>query len=318
VLATGPSLESSMRAGATGKATSMVTASIIVANYNNAKYLKRCLDSALSQTRPADEIIVYDDGSNDESVEIIKSYGGRIKTLFGTHNPVRRSRVSAANGIYRAFLETTSDWCFLLDGDDAFHPKKLEKYLEAAERNPDASLIQAPMVLIDSEGKETGVHRNHSSHSEDQWRRIAKLNDCDFFYPTSSLAVHRRVYELELPFDFSVAPELANDIRTGIASMFHGRVVTLDTPLSQWRRHAKSLSGASAKSRWYLMSLAADRAAVFNRYAQIYGKEKISPWRSRKTYFRLALAIMPKPMARLFRKARHDVFTSPRLGIVRR
>ena len=53
--------------------------SIIIVNYNNAKFLKKSLNSAINQTYKFKEIIVVDDISNDRSVEILKSYKSKIK-----------------------------------------------------------------------------------------------------------------------------------------------------------------------------------------------------------------------------------------------
>src|SRR5258708_33541541 len=56
--------------------------SIVVNNYNYARFLTECIDSALHQTYAALEIVVIDDGSTDESADVIRNYGDRIKTVF--------------------------------------------------------------------------------------------------------------------------------------------------------------------------------------------------------------------------------------------
>ena len=56
--------------------------SIIIVNYNNAKYLKKSLNSALNQSYNFKEIIVVDDISNDNSIEILKKYKKKIHTIF--------------------------------------------------------------------------------------------------------------------------------------------------------------------------------------------------------------------------------------------
>ncbi|MEO6001890.1 MAG: glycosyltransferase, partial [Opitutus sp.] len=79
------------------------TTSILINNYNNARYIRACIDSVLSQTVPVDEVIVYDDGSTDENVEILRSYGDRIILIEGEHNATLPSRENQSNAVYRAF-----------------------------------------------------------------------------------------------------------------------------------------------------------------------------------------------------------------------
>ena len=57
----------------------MLTVSIIIPNYNNEKYLNRCIDSVLAQTYPIKEIIIYDDCSTEGSREILEKYAAKYK-----------------------------------------------------------------------------------------------------------------------------------------------------------------------------------------------------------------------------------------------
>ena len=59
--------------------TKKIKISIIIVNYNNARYLKKSLETALNQTYENKEIIVIDDMSNDNSIEILKKYKKKIK-----------------------------------------------------------------------------------------------------------------------------------------------------------------------------------------------------------------------------------------------
>ena len=58
---------------------------VIMPNYNNEKFISQAIDSVLQQDYPNIELIVIDDGSTDNSLEILKSYGSRIVLL--SHNP---------------------------------------------------------------------------------------------------------------------------------------------------------------------------------------------------------------------------------------
>ena len=57
-------------------------ASIIIVNYNNARYLEKCLNSAIKQTFKSKEIIVIDDISNDNSIKILQKYKKKNKVLY--------------------------------------------------------------------------------------------------------------------------------------------------------------------------------------------------------------------------------------------
>ena len=85
--------------------------SIIIVNYNNAKFLKKSLNSAINQTYKLKEIIVVDDISSDRSVEILKSFKSKIKyfvnkkkTKYGSYNQI--------NSYYKGFQKSKGKYIF--------------------------------------------------------------------------------------------------------------------------------------------------------------------------------------------------------------
>src|SRR5687768_1880208 len=101
--------------------------SVLINNYNYGRYLRQCIDSALSQDWRDFEVIVVDDGSTDMSREIIASYAGSIIPVFKTNG----GQASCFNA---GFAEATGDIIFMLDADDAFLPGKLGIVADAYER----------------------------------------------------------------------------------------------------------------------------------------------------------------------------------------
>src|ERR1700722_10089431 len=97
----------------------MTETSVLINTYNHAPYIRECVDSALSQTLRPGEVIVYDDGSSDGTVEILRGYGDRI-TLIEGKRLQRPPHISQANAIQAAFAASTGNLIFLLDGDDRF------------------------------------------------------------------------------------------------------------------------------------------------------------------------------------------------------
>jgi len=106
--------------------------SVIVANYNKDRYIEECLDSILAQTYKKLEIIVYDDASDDDSVEIIKKYEKKypdlVKGLFGKKNK------GVAEARHLAIMNTEGDYLTTLDSDDYYYDtKKLEKEMDVIQ-----------------------------------------------------------------------------------------------------------------------------------------------------------------------------------------
>jgi glycosyltransferase involved in cell wall biosynthesis len=102
--------------------------SVVVANYNQERYLDECLRSILRQTLNDLEIVIYDDGSSDRSLEIIRAFAqrapGRIRLI---HDPVNRG---VAYARHQAILAARGEYVTTLDSDDYYsQPQKLEREL---------------------------------------------------------------------------------------------------------------------------------------------------------------------------------------------
>jgi len=103
--------------------------SVVIPAYNTAKYISRAIDSVLAQTRPADEIIVVDDGSTDNTEEIVKKYSEKVNYICQENagaSVARNTGIKAAN----------SKWIAFLDGDDEWLGEHLKMQTELLSRNP--------------------------------------------------------------------------------------------------------------------------------------------------------------------------------------
>ncbi|HSV27878.1 MAG TPA: glycosyltransferase [Sedimentisphaerales bacterium] len=106
------------------------TVSVVIPAYNIGEYVGRAIESVLSQTHKADEIIVVDDGSTDGTADVIKKYVPRVKYVHQEN----RGLAGARNTGIR---ESTCRWVAFLDGDDEWLPDFLDKQLSLLARNPD-------------------------------------------------------------------------------------------------------------------------------------------------------------------------------------
>src|SRR5437764_1069566 len=90
---------------------SMPDVSVIINNYNYGRFLAEAIESALSQTLPATEVIVVDDGSTDNSPEVIGRYEGRIRSIM-------KSNGGQASALNAGFGASSGDVVIFLDADD--------------------------------------------------------------------------------------------------------------------------------------------------------------------------------------------------------
>ena len=124
---------------------------ILVAVYNGSEYLKRCLDSLLQQTLKDIQVICIDDGSLDNSWEILQSYAAidqRIEILHLSQNygaaHARNEGIKLINARYTTFL----------DCDDTFAPDALEQALQVFEKHPQVDCVLFKLLTL-GEGNST-------------------------------------------------------------------------------------------------------------------------------------------------------------------
>ncbi|QSR85052.1 glycosyltransferase family A protein [Methylacidimicrobium sp. B4] len=102
--------------------------------FNGARFVAQAIESALAQSWPPEEVIVVDDGSKDETPEVLERYRGRVTIL-------RQSNQGAPAARNRILLEAQGEWIQYLDADDYLEPGKIERqWSECPNREADAIL----------------------------------------------------------------------------------------------------------------------------------------------------------------------------------
>ncbi len=119
----------------------MTRVSVIIPTYNRAHLLARALDSVQAQTQPPLEIIVVDDGSEDETAALIQQCYPTVRYLHQANRGVSAARncgISQARG----------EWIALLDSDDEWLPERLTKQLQLAANAGDCPLVHSDEIWI--------------------------------------------------------------------------------------------------------------------------------------------------------------------------
>jgi glycosyltransferase involved in cell wall biosynthesis len=115
--------------------------SVIIPTYNRAGKLKEAIDSVLAQDYDDFELIVVDDGSTDDTLQILKAYGAKVKVIRQRNQGVSAARnrgIAAASGGLMAFL----------DSDDLWLPGKLTTQIDFFKKTPDALICQTEEIWI--------------------------------------------------------------------------------------------------------------------------------------------------------------------------
>lgn len=169
-----------------------VSLSVILPNYNHGKLIPRALRAYLNQTPPAKEIIIIDDGSTDDSVEVIENFAGR-------HPSIRFIRHAANCGIVAAVKSglavATGEYVLFGSSDDYVLPGLFDRALTALNENPRAALFCSGVALVDVANRVIGLRpvtqpcRGPSYLSPDAIRRAIRTTD---FWFIGTSAVYRR------------------------------------------------------------------------------------------------------------------------------
>jgi glycosyltransferase involved in cell wall biosynthesis len=271
--------------------------SVLILNRDNAAHLAECIDSVLTQSLGADEIIVHDDGSQDGSSAVARSFGARVQWIAGERPPnAFPPHVNQGRAIHEAFRRSTGDIVFLLSSDDTFHPGRIARYREAFARNPAALLVQSPLSWIDGFGRRLPRRSESFKHVADPLTQAYLQNDADFFYATSGLAFPRSFLSKTLPIDWSDDVPLGCDTRLCLAAMLAGPVVTLADELGSWRRAATPgfPRAHAVRQTWW-------RTRVFNELSESRGGPPLRIWQNRRFYLRLLRSASPPAVFEQYR-----------------
>jgi glycosyltransferase involved in cell wall biosynthesis len=118
---------------------------IVIPSYNYAKYLPDCLDSVLAQTEPADEIIVVNDGSTDNTTDVIEPYLGKIQYI-------RKNNAGVAAARNDGISKSTQPYIVCLDADDKIAPAFVRTLKSALAHDRTLGIAYSALQMFDDAG----------------------------------------------------------------------------------------------------------------------------------------------------------------------
>lgn len=177
--------------------------SVVINNYNYGHFLSESIESALGQTYDNVEVIVVDDGSTDNSREVIRTYGNRIRTVL-------KENGGQSTALNAGFAASTGDIVCFLDSDDAFYPSKVEKIAACFSQSPEYGWCFHLLERIDSRSGHNYPLQNVSAFGEWDIRTEVLNGKLPFISTATSGMCFRRALLVEL-FPMSEAMRIAHD-----------------------------------------------------------------------------------------------------------
>lgn len=207
---------------------------VCIATYNGEKYIKEQLHSILIQLNENDEIVISDDSSTDNTIQIIEEINDRrIKLL--RFNKFR----SPIYNIENALKQAQGDFIFLSDQDDVWLPNKIKETLKQINSE---NVVMSDAMLCDS-------HLNTYSNTLNTWRIYKPGFIHNIFqsrYLGCCMAFHRNKLKEILPFPKNLP---AHDMWIGLLAETTNSLTYLPISLIKYRRHETNYSSASNKSK---------------------------------------------------------------------
>jgi Glycosyl transferase family 2 len=222
--------------------------SIIINNYNYERFLTDAINSALNQIYPHTEVIVVDDGSTDQSRQIIARYGDRI-------TPILQENGKQGAALNSGFAASHGEIVLFLDSDDYLLPIAVEQIVTAFQ--PGVGKVHSRLQVVDIEGKASGAFIPTTTiklSSGEVWRQL--LQNGDYV----STCMSGNAYSREaLAHIFPIPDEYKTtaDDYLMISSPFYGEVIGIENPICCYRIHDSN--------QWALTSVSGSR---FRRFVQ--------------------------------------------------
>jgi glycosyltransferase involved in cell wall biosynthesis len=216
-----------------------VPVSVVMTVYNGHRFLRAQAESILRQLEATDELVVVDDASTDNSVEILQSLNSsQIKIFQNTENQ------GVIRSFERGFRLAREEVIFLSDQDDIWLPGKRAAFVAEFESSRSTLVVISDAEVINGEGEIIAKSFMAVRHG---FKGGVFATLCRNRYLGCAMAVRRSLLEVALPIPRGVPMQ---DMWLGVLGRVGGDVVYLETPYIQYRRHNRNSTPLHSQLRW--------------------------------------------------------------------
>jgi glycosyltransferase involved in cell wall biosynthesis len=206
--------------------------SVVIPSYNCARYILQAVESALDQSYPSVEIVVVDDGSTDETAELLERYRDRIRYI----HQANRGLAGARNAGIR---NARGDFVAFLDSDDVWFREKLEQQVAALLANPRAGLVHTDCLYRNEQsGTYYTLDRPRHELADNCYRRLF-FGNC---IHVSTAVVPRKCLEKVGLFEEAPPMRGVEDYDLWLRLARHYEFAYVPRQLAVYRHHGTNMS----------------------------------------------------------------------------
>ncbi len=230
--------------------------SVAMTTFNGERFIKKQLESLKNQTRQPDEVVIFDDGSIDDTVNIVKRFIKKHQ-LTGWRLFASGDNVGFKRNFCRAVSKTTGDIIFLCDQDDVWKPYKLEVMSKLMEKHPEILALGTAVELIDASGRKLPESKTMCNRigaeiiGSAPVKLIAPQIAGGNLFPGCTMAFSSKIKGIYL----EEAPcMLCHDYLINIIAALKNGLYYINIALTQYRIHSGNVIGISGEGRRPLKS----------------------------------------------------------------
>lgn len=220
--------------------------SIIVPNYNHAPYLPQRLDSIFSQTFQDFEVILLDDASPDNSIEILQRYLNNYKNKI-SHLIINKINSSSTFLQWKKGIElATGEFIWMAESDDYCENTMLEKLYNAIINKPNLAIAAANLIQVDASGTYL-KNRTHYKNAEfSNQTALTRHFTSGTYLWNASAVLFRKSATQNIDWQWITSLKFCGDWLFWVQLLQNGGLITLRAYLSYFRVHSKSVSSMEA------------------------------------------------------------------------
>jgi len=239
------------------------TVAVVVATYNGATYLRQQLESIVQQTYKPSQIIIVDDDSLDDTLQVANNFAAHHPEVMVVQN---ETRLGYIKNFEKGMLIATASYVALSDQDDIWMPHKLETLLANIG---DQMLAYSDSELIDANGQL--LNQKMSSIKNQLAYHTPIMYAIGAWAPGHAMLLKKELVDKAAPFPALVT----HDFWLGFVATCYSRVVYVNEPLVHYRQHTQNAIGAdTTKNKTASLTMAQKKQKARARMELLFNKVK--------------------------------------------